>query len=203
MTVRFRSTLTVVILTLMTFVGVEKAGAQTLALRNNLLYDATLTPNIGAELRIDSAWTAGVNIGLNAWDIDKSKNKKWRHLLIAPNVRRYFGHKSDKPADRSLWGISVDSCRKVSYLELPSTAISTWVIPRFPSDFTNPSRTAAFRVTSLPLAGNTVIPGFSPATGASKPRPASPSAMRGLRKTTVTTAVTITEMATASSFSHS
>ena len=118
MTVRFRSTLTVVILTLMTFVGVEKAGAQTLALRNNLLYDATLTPNIGAELRIDSAWTAGVNIGLNAWDIDKSKNKKWRHLLIAPNVRRYFGHKSDKPADRSLWGISVDSCRKVSYLEL-------------------------------------------------------------------------------------
>ncbi len=107
MTVRFRSTLTVVILTLMTFVGVEKAGAQTLALRNNLLYDATLTPNIGAELRIDSAWTAGVNIGLNAWDIDKSKNKKWRHLLIAPNVRRYFGHKSDKPADRSLWGISV------------------------------------------------------------------------------------------------
>ena len=118
MTVRFRSTLTVVILTLMTFVGVEKAGAQTFALRNNLLYDATLTPNIGAELRIDSAWTAGVNIGLNAWDIDKSKNKKWRHLLIAPNVRRYFGHKSDKPADRSLWGISVDSCRKVSYLEL-------------------------------------------------------------------------------------
>lgn len=118
MTVRFRSTLTVVILTLMTFVGVEKAGAQKLALRNNLLYDATLTPNIGAELRIDSAWTAGVNIGLNAWDIDKSKNKKWRHLLIAPNVRRYFGHKSDKPADRPLWGISVDSCRKVSYLEL-------------------------------------------------------------------------------------
>ena len=118
MTVRFRSTLTAVILTLMTFVGVEKAGAQKLALRNNLLYDATLTPNIGAELRIDSAWTAGVNIGLNAWDIDKSKNKKWRHLLIAPNVRRYFGHKSDKPADRSLWGIPVDSCRKVSYLEL-------------------------------------------------------------------------------------
>lgn len=118
MTVRFRSTLTVVILTLMTFVGVEKAGAQKLALRNNLLYDATLTPNIGAELRIDSAWTAGVNIGLNAWDIDKGKNKKWRHLLIAPNVRRYFGHKSDKPADRPLWGISVDSCRKVSYLEL-------------------------------------------------------------------------------------
>jgi len=102
----------------MTFVGVEKANAQTLALRNNLLYDATLTPNIGAELRIDSAWTAGVNIGLNAWDIDKSKNKKWRHFLIAPNIRRYFGHKSDKPASSSLWGIPADASRHISYLEL-------------------------------------------------------------------------------------
>ncbi len=102
----------------MTFVGVEKANAQTLALRNNLFYDATLTPNIGAELRIDSAWTAGVNIGLNAWDIDKSKNKKWRHFLIAPNIRRYFGHKSDKPASSSLWGIPADASRHISYLEL-------------------------------------------------------------------------------------
>ena len=101
----------------MTFVGVEKANAQTLALRNNLLYDATLTPNIGAELRIDSAWTAGVNIGVNAWDIDKSKNKKWRHFLIAPNIRRYFGHKSDKPASSSLWGIPADASRRISYLE--------------------------------------------------------------------------------------
>lgn len=115
---RILSTLTVWILTLMTFVGVEKVSAQTLALRNNLLYDATLTPNIGAELRIDSAWTAGVNIGVNAWDIDKSKNKKWRHLLIAPNIRRYFGHKSDKPADSSLWGIPADASRRMSYLEL-------------------------------------------------------------------------------------
>ena len=114
---RILSTLTVWILTLMTFVGVEKVSAQTLALRNNLLYDATLTPNIGAELRIDSAWTAGVNIGVNAWDIDKSKNKKWRHLLIAPNVRRYFGHKLDKPASRSLWGIPGDASRRMSYME--------------------------------------------------------------------------------------
>ena len=102
----------------MTFVGVEKANAQTLALRNNLLYDATLTPNSGAELRIDSAWTAGANIGLNAWDIDKSKNKKWRHFLIAPNIRRDFGHKSDKPASSSLWGIPADASRHISYLEL-------------------------------------------------------------------------------------
>lgn len=76
----------------------DRVGAQTVALRNNLLYDATLTPNLGADIRVDSLWTIGALVGLNAWDIDKDKNKKWRHLLISPNVRRWLGdvpfHKS-------------------------------------------------------------------------------------------------------------
>ena len=72
-----------------------RAGAQTLALRTNLLYDATLSPNLGAEVRLGSSWAAGINVGLNAWDIDKQKNKKWRHFLVAPNVRHYFGQKRD------------------------------------------------------------------------------------------------------------
>ena len=76
----------------------DRVGAQTVALRNNLLYDATLTPNLGADIRIDSLWTIGALVGLNAWDIDKSANKKWRHLLVSANARRYLGdslyHKS-------------------------------------------------------------------------------------------------------------
>ncbi len=71
------------------------AAAQSVALRTNLLYDATLSPNLGAEVRLGSSWAAGVNFGFNAWDIDKQKNKKWRHLLISPNVRHYFGQKRD------------------------------------------------------------------------------------------------------------
>ena len=74
---------------------IPRSSAQTLALRTNLLYDATLSPNLGAEVRLDSSWTAGINVGFNAWDIDKSKNKKWRHILIAPNIRHYFGQKRD------------------------------------------------------------------------------------------------------------
>lgn len=66
-------------------------NAQRTALRNNLLYDATLTPNFGVDLRMDSLWTIGAVVGMNAWDIDKDTNKKWRHLLIAPNVRRWLG----------------------------------------------------------------------------------------------------------------
>lgn len=68
---------------------------QKFALRNNLLYDATLTPNLGIEMKTDSAWSVGVNAGLNAWDLDKQKNKKWRHVLVSPYVRHYFGHRAD------------------------------------------------------------------------------------------------------------
>ena len=71
------------------------ATAQTVALRTNMLYNATLSPNLGVEVRLDSSWTAGINVGLNAWDIDKQKNKKWRHLLVSPNVRHYFASKRD------------------------------------------------------------------------------------------------------------
>ena len=51
--------------------------SQGFAIRNNLLYDATLTPNFGVEMRLDSVWTMGMNAGFNLWDYDKAKNKKW------------------------------------------------------------------------------------------------------------------------------
>ena len=70
--------------------SVQRGEAQSFALRNNLLYDATLTPNMGADIRLDSLWTLGAVVGINAWDVDKEKNKKWRHLLIEPNVRRWL-----------------------------------------------------------------------------------------------------------------
>ena len=71
------------------FIFTESYGQQ-IAIRNNLLYDATLTPNLGIEYKLDSAWSVGLNAGLNAWDIDKDKNKKWRHLMLSPNVRYYL-----------------------------------------------------------------------------------------------------------------
>jgi len=78
--------------------SVLTANAQRAAVRNNLLYDATLTPNIGFDVRVDSLWTVGGIVGFNAWDIDKEANKKWRHLLLAASARRWLGdslyHKS-------------------------------------------------------------------------------------------------------------
>ena len=80
----------VFVVMLISLMSSQRVAAQKVALRNNLLYDATLTPNLGADIRLDSIWTVGAIVGLNAWDIDKDKNKKWRHLLIEPNVRRWL-----------------------------------------------------------------------------------------------------------------
>lgn len=82
-------------------------GQHQVALRNNILYDATLTPNIGMEVGLNSVWSVGVNVGLNAWDIDKEKNKKWRHVLVSPFTRKYFSLKRD----------SVETVRRAQYLE--------------------------------------------------------------------------------------
>ena len=67
----------------------EEERQPRVALRTNLLYDATLSPNLGVDVRVDSAWTVGVLAGLNAWDIDKEKNKKWRHALFSLRARKY------------------------------------------------------------------------------------------------------------------
>ena len=67
----------------------EEERQPRVALRTNLLYDATLTPNLGMDVRVDSAWTVGLLVGINAWDIDKEKNKKWRHALFSIRARKY------------------------------------------------------------------------------------------------------------------
>ena len=67
----------------------EETKQPRMALRTNLLYDATLSPNLGVDVRVDSAWTVGLLVGINAWDIDKAKNKKWRHALFSLRARKY------------------------------------------------------------------------------------------------------------------
>ena len=85
-----KSTIIVILLTLC-FVT-QNASAQHVALRTNLLYDATLSPNLGLDIRVDSTWTIGGLVGLNAWDIDQKRNKKWRHMLFSLRARKYLNH---------------------------------------------------------------------------------------------------------------
>ena len=67
----------------------EETKQPRMALRTNLLYDATLSPTLGVDVRVDSTWTVGLLAGVNAWDIDKAKNKKWRHMLFSLRARKY------------------------------------------------------------------------------------------------------------------
>ena len=70
----------------------QQATAQ-VSLKNNLLYDASLTPNIGAEVGIARRWTFDANFGLNPWTFNG--NKKFRHWLLQPEMRYWFCQKFD------------------------------------------------------------------------------------------------------------
>ena len=61
------------------------------ALKNNLLYDASLTPNAGVEIGLARKWTFDTTFGLNPWTF--SDNKKIRHWLLQPELRYWFCQK--------------------------------------------------------------------------------------------------------------
>ena len=88
---RFVEKITFCMATLLLSMSACKVAAQSFAVKNNLVYDVTMTPNLGFDLKVDSLWTLGAVVGLNAWDYNKETNEKWRHLLIEPNFRRWLG----------------------------------------------------------------------------------------------------------------
>lgn len=71
--------------------------AQDITIGNNLLYDASLTPNLNIAYSDSSRWSYGVTLGFRHWPIGNLTQKKWRHLLISPAVRywndtQHLGH---------------------------------------------------------------------------------------------------------------
>lgn len=62
--------------------------AQDVAIKTNLLYDATATVNLGVEVGLAPKWTLDISGNLNAWDINE--NAKWRHILAQPEARYWF-----------------------------------------------------------------------------------------------------------------
>ena len=73
--------------------------------RNNLVYDATLTPNIGVDVRLDSTWSLGMNAGFRPWPTSDEVATKWRHLLIAPELRHW--NKSTFLPKSTYWGLNL------------------------------------------------------------------------------------------------
>ena len=64
---------------------------QTWSLKNNLLYDATLTPNLGIEGKVGERSTLQLFYGLNPWKF--SETKKLRHWSLMPEYRYWLSDK--------------------------------------------------------------------------------------------------------------
>ena len=69
------------------FFATQLAKAQNVTMSNNLIYDATLTPNLRMGLRLSPHWSMGVTAGFNPWPSDDQAVRKMKHLLISPDVR--------------------------------------------------------------------------------------------------------------------
>ena len=63
------------------------ARAQRVTISNNLLYDAWLTPNLRVGVRLSPNWSLGLTAGYRPWPTDDETTRKWRHLLLSPEVR--------------------------------------------------------------------------------------------------------------------
>ena len=61
--------------------------AQKVTVSNNLLYDATLTPNLRVGVRLAPHWSMGLTAGYRPWPTDDTKTRKYRHLLVSPSLR--------------------------------------------------------------------------------------------------------------------
>lgn len=68
--------------------------AQQLAVKTNLLYDATTTPNLGLEMGVGKKHSMQLYYGLNPWEFDGDNGGKYfKHWLLSPEYRYWFCHR--------------------------------------------------------------------------------------------------------------
>lgn len=77
----------IITLLLVIVTGIPGMFARGVALKTNLLYDATLTANAGAEFQLAPRWSFDLSGNLNAWSIH---GHKWKHWLVQPEARYWF-----------------------------------------------------------------------------------------------------------------
>lgn len=66
----------------------QEVKAQQVAVKTNLVYDATANVNAGIEVGLAKRWTLDVSGNLNAWDM--SHGRKWKHWFVQPEFRYWF-----------------------------------------------------------------------------------------------------------------
>ena len=69
-------------------VEVHFVKAQDIALKSNILYDASGTINLGAEVGLAPRWTLDVSGNYNGWV--RSHGRTWKHWMLQPEARYWF-----------------------------------------------------------------------------------------------------------------
>lgn len=74
---------------------ISSAQAQKVAIKSNLLYDATTTINLGVEVGLSKKFTLDLSGNYNPWKL--SSDAKLKHWLVQPELRywlceRFNGH---------------------------------------------------------------------------------------------------------------
>lgn len=88
--------------------------AQNFAIKNNLIYDATLTPNIGIEFALNDYNTLDISGGINPFSFHNSRS--FRHWLLQPEYRNWFCEKFNG----GFWGVHLHGGTfSVAKLKLP------------------------------------------------------------------------------------
>lgn len=79
----------VAILTLMLTLWSTTMSAQTLALKTNVLYSATTTPNLGVEVGLSRRLTGQLYYGFNGWEFNckGGQPSHIKHWLLMPELR--------------------------------------------------------------------------------------------------------------------
>lgn len=78
----------IVLLLLFVAGSLSALQAQNVALKTNLLYWATTTPNLGLEASVGRKHTVQLFYGLNPWK--SSSGKSLRHWVLQPEYRYWF-----------------------------------------------------------------------------------------------------------------
>lgn len=71
--------------------GFGATKAQDVAVKTNLLYDATASINLGAEVGIARQLSLDVNGDMNFWNVG---SRRWRHWFVQPELRYWLCHRS-------------------------------------------------------------------------------------------------------------
>lgn len=98
-----------------------QAFSQKVVLKNNLVYDALLTPNLSVELSLGKKWTLDTQVGMNFFFYESDataggyKTRKWSHWLVQPEIRYWTCEIIQRLVSWSSCPRRTNECRRHKY----------------------------------------------------------------------------------------